>query len=69
MPQARTHLRAANDYAKLEQRLVLLSWLNERLGYNNNRELLADIKQADEGFNADGHSHIYTRLTSRAGRL
>ena len=69
MPQARTRLRAANYYAKLEQRLVLLSWLNERLGYNNNRELLADIKQADEGFNADGHSHIYTRLTSRAGRL
>lgn len=69
MPQARTHLRAANDYAKLEQRLVLLSWLNERLGYNNNRELLADIKQADEGFNADGHSHIYTRLTSRVGQL
>ena len=69
MPQARTRLSTANDYAKLEQRLVLLSWLNERLGYNNNRELLADIKQADEGFNADGHSHIYTRLTSRAGRL
>ena len=69
MPQARTRLRAANDYAKLEQRLVLISWLNERLGYNNNRELLADIKQADEGFNADGHSHINTRLTSRAGQL
>ena len=69
MPQARTRLSAADDYAKLEQRLVLLSWLNERLGYNNNRELLADIKQADEGFNADGHSHIYTRLSSRAGQL
>ena len=69
MPQARTRLRAANDYAKLEQRLVLLSWLNEQLGYNNNRELLADIKQADEGFNADGHSHINIRLTSRATRL
>ena len=69
MPQTRTRLKAANDYAKLEQRLVLLSWLNDRLGYNNNRELLADIKQADEGYDANGHSHIYTRITSRTGQL
>lgn len=69
MPQAQTRLRSTNDYAKLERHLVLLSWLNERLGYNNNRELLADIKQADEGFNADGQSYINTRLTSRAARL
>ena len=40
------------QYVKLEQRLVLLAWLNSLFGYKSNRELLADMKEAAEGFDA-----------------
>ena len=53
----------------LEQRLVLLAWLHERLGYADTRELLAEMATADEGFGADGRSAVCTRLISRAHRL
>ena len=59
----------AMPVASLERRLVLLAWLNERLGYTENRALLADMEQADEGFDAEGRSHIYARLASRPSRL
>ena len=68
MPR-RSRPKDAMSAAKLEQRLVLLAWLNERLGYTENRDLLADMKQADEGFDAEGHSHIYARLASRPSGL
>ena len=68
MPRRRPQSRPS-DYASLERRLVLLAWLNERLGYTENRDLLADIKQADEGFDAEGRSHIYARLASQLSRL
>ena len=60
---------ATRGYARLAQKLVLLDWLHQRLGYDNTEQLLADIKQADEGFNPEGRSHIYARLASRAGRM
>ena len=47
----------------------LLAWLNERLGYRENRALLADMAQADEGFDAEGRSYIYARLASGESRL
>ena len=52
------------QYINLEQRLVLLAWLNNLFGYNNNRDLLQDIREAGEGFDPDGRSHVYRRLTS-----
>jgi hypothetical protein len=42
------------QYVKLENRLVLLAWLNSLLGYGSNRELLEDTKTVAEGFAADG---------------
>ena len=57
------------QYIKLEQRLVLLAWLNDLFGYKNNQELLQDIKESDEGFDAEGRTHIYRRLMSRGGRV
>ena len=60
---------AAQGYARLAQKLVLLDWLHQRLGYDNTEQLLADVKQADEGFDPEGHSHIHARLASRAGRM
>ena len=68
MPRRSTQKNAMSA-AKLEQRLVLLAWLHDRLGYANNGELLSDIKQADEGFDAGGHSFIYTRLQSRSKQM
>ncbi len=35
----------ATQYIKLEQRLVLLAWLNWHFGYDNNRDLLANMKE------------------------
>mgnify|MGYP001435444582 CR=1 FL=1 len=36
-----------SEYVKLEQRPVLLAWLNDQLGYENNRDLLAGMKETD----------------------
>ncbi len=47
--------------------MVLLAWLNLRFGYETNQDLLADVKQVAEGFNADGRSYVGIRLESRAG--
>ncbi len=57
------------QYVKLENRLVLLAWLNDQLGYAKNRDLLADMKPADEGFDASGRSHLYHRLVSRGSQV
>jgi len=49
----------------LDHHLVLLAWLNTQFGYEQNRDLLVDMKEVAEGFDADGHSFIYHRLISR----
>ena len=51
--------------ASLEQHLVLLAWLNRQFGYEHNRDLLADMKEAAEGFDAEGRSFVYHLLISR----
>ena len=53
----------------LDQRLVLLAWINQQFGYEQNRELLRDMKQAAEGFDPDGRSHVYHRLISRGNAV
>ena len=53
------------QYVKLEGRLVLLAWLNRLFGYRTNRELLVDMKETAEGFDAGGRSFIYHRLVAR----
>ena len=57
------------QYIKLEQRLILLAWLNNQFGYKNNQELLKDIRESGEGFDAEGRTHVYRRLMSRGGRV
>ncbi len=59
----------SSQYIKLERRLTLLAWLNDQFGYKNNQELLQDIRESDEGFDAEGRTHIYRRLMSRGGRV
>lgn len=55
------------QYVKLEQRLVLLAWLNSLFGYKTNRDLLTDMKESKEGFYGDGCSHLSKRLGGHSG--
>jgi len=57
------------QYVKLENRLVLLAWLNSLLGYRSNRELLEDTKTVAEGFGADGHSFLFHHLIARGSQV
>ena len=53
-------------YAKLEQDLALLHWLHRRLGYEDTRDLLRNIKQINEGYDENDRSHISAYLASRS---
>jgi hypothetical protein len=77
MPRiARSHAKSSStaapdgiqQYIKLEDRLVLLAWLNSLLGYKRNKDLLADTKGADEGFDASGRSFLYHHLIGRGSQ-
>jgi len=57
------------QYVKLEQRLVLLAWLNSLFGYKINRDLLRDMKEVAEGFDASGRSYIYYQLQARGEKV
>jgi len=59
----------STSYLKLEERLVLLAWLNSFLGYQTNRALLSDMRQTDEGFDASGRSYIYHLLEARGDKV
>jgi len=61
--------QGSSEYIRLEQRLVLLAWMNDLFGYGSNRELLADMKEAAEGFDASGRSYIYHRLIARGNKV
>ena len=52
--------KSGNEHVKLENRLVLLSWLNSRFGYESNYDLLKDTREVAEGFDGEGRSHIGT---------
>ena len=56
-------------YVRLENRLVLLAWLNSLLGYKYNKELLDDTRSADEGFDAAGRSFLFHHLKSRGSKV
>lgn len=59
----------SQGYARLEQKQALLTWLHKQLGYDSTHSLLEDIKRADEGFDPEGRSHIWTRLASQVGQM
>ncbi len=50
---------------QLEEHLTLHAWLNAQFGYQTTRELLAEAKREEEGFDADGLSSICVHLMSR----
>ncbi|MDE0017822.1 MAG: restriction endonuclease subunit R, partial [Candidatus Poribacteria bacterium] len=55
-----------NSQRQLDNHLTLHGWLNNHFGYKTTRALLNDIKNVDEGFNANGHSAVCEFLMSRA---
>jgi hypothetical protein len=61
--------KGIQQYTKLENRLVLLSWLNSLFGYANNKELLKDCKDVADGFASDGLSYMYHHLLSRGNEV
>ena len=77
MPRRRTSSGASTaaprlvgtEYVKLEQRLVLLAWLNGLFAYQSNKNLLADMREAAEGFDASGRSYVYHGLIARGSKV
>lgn len=67
--QATNKTAGSTHYVKLENRLVLLAWLNNLLGYKQNKDLLEDAKNLAEGFDASGRSFIYYHLISRGSQV
>ena len=53
-----------NPQRKLENHLTLHGWLNSHFGYTTTRDLLNDVKNAEEGFNPDGYSVVCEHLMS-----
>ena len=60
---------ATQGYARLERKLALLNWLHRRLGYEDTRDLLREIKQINEGYNENDRSHISVHLASRSNQM
>lgn len=50
----------------LEGRLALHAWTNDLFGCESTREILSDLERADEGFDGEGHSGIFHRLSSQS---
>ncbi|VFU12184.1 Restriction endonuclease subunit R [anaerobic digester metagenome] len=67
-PENSSNSSGTAQYVKLEQRLVLLAWLNDLLGYKQNRDLLADLRNAAEGFDSTGRSYVYHQLIARGDK-
>jgi len=63
------YITQQSSFQKLEQRLGLLAWLNGHFGYERNRDLLADMKEAAEGFDSSGRSYVYHRLEARGDKV
>ena len=57
------------QYVRLEERLVLLAWLNDLFGFPRNRDLLAEMKVAAEGFDGLGRSYVYHQLIARGDKV
>ena len=60
---------ARGEHVRLEQRLVLIAWLNGHFGYVRNRDLLADVRDAGEGFDVSDRSYVHHRLVARGDKV
>ena len=48
----------AGEQVRREDRLMPAAWLDSLLVYKTNRDLLADMKEAQEGFDPEGMSAL-----------
>ncbi|OIQ10580.1 type III restriction enzyme, res subunit [Moorella thermoacetica] len=72
MPRRSSTSHTTNNgstYVKLEDRLILLAWLNSLFGYKSNKEMLTDLKDTEEGFDPEGRSFVYHHLVGRGDKL
>ena len=51
---------------QLESQLMLLGWANRQFGFESNQKLFDALKEASEGYDSDGRSHV-ARYARRAG--
>ena len=51
--------------AQLESQLMLLGWANRQFGFESNEKLFTAMKEAGEGYDSDGRSHLARMLGSR----
>lgn len=58
----------ADDYMKLEQRLMLAAWGCYMLGYSSNKAMLEDLREVAEGYESTGRSHLLQRILSRGSK-
>ena len=50
---------------QLESQLMLLGWANRQFGFESNEKLFDTMKEAGEGYDSDGRSHVARMLGSR----
>ena len=50
---------------QLESQLMLLGWANQQFGFESNQKLFDAMKEASEGYDSDGRSHVARMLGSR----
>jgi hypothetical protein len=59
---------AANDYLKLEERLVLAGWVCHDLGFSTNKAMLESLSEVDEGFDSAGKSAVAQSILARGSK-
>jgi len=57
--------KVADEYVKLEERLVLADWAVHQFGYESNRSMLEDLKERDEGFDSSDESYLLQGILSK----
>ena len=62
-----TPVAALMTLYQLESQLMLLGWANRQFGFRSNQELFDALKDAREGYDSDGRSHVAHMLSGRTG--
>ncbi|WP_306535085.1 DEAD/DEAH box helicase family protein [Geobacter sp.] len=57
--------RGNGEYVKLEQRLVLAAWGCQMLGYADNKAMLENLREVEEGFDTSGRSFLAQTILAR----
>jgi hypothetical protein len=58
----------SGEYVKLEQRLVLAAWGCHMLGYADNKAMLDNLAEVEEGFDPTGRSYLVQTILARGSK-